>query len=472
MRRAVGVALFAAAAVLLTQGCAHQTMSFDPGAIDPAVYVEKVDQWMIIADGSMTMADRAHHQQKMGIQQSLLASMNETIPDLAYQGGFRTFGKGSCQGAGKTTLIREVADYDTAGFNGALDVFGCIGGTSPLNRAIEAAGGDLAMGERTAVVVITDGLNMNNKEIETARQLKEALGDNLDVYGIQLGGSKKGRRLLDSIVAAGGDGYVVYAHELASGEAMKDFVVDVFLWPDDDGDGVPNHLDECPGTPRGVEVDDAGCPLDSDGDGVPDNLDKCPATPKGVKVNAEGCPVDSDGDGVPDTADTCPNTPAGVKVDAVGCPLDSDGDGVPDDLDKCPGTPRGVPVDDNGCPPTGVVIRGDEWAVEGQVLFAVNKATLKPEAQAILDRVAAFLQKNPQWQVEIQGHTDTTGPKAWNETLSQMRADSVKDYLVTRGVGADRLSAKGYGWSEPIASNDTAEGRQQNRRVDFRPTEN
>ena len=441
MKRAVGVALFAAAAVLFTQGCAHQTMTFDPGTIDPEVYVEKVDQWMIIADGSMTMADRAHHQQKMGIQQSLLASMNETIPELAYEGGFRTFGKGSCQGAGRTTLIREVADYDTAGFNGALDVFGCIGGTSPLNRAIEATGGDLAMGKRTAVVVITDGLNMNNREIETTRRLKEALGDNLDVYAIQLGGSKKGRRLVDGIVAAGGDGYVVSAHELASAEAMKNFVIDVFLWPDDDGDGVPNHLDKCPGTPRGVEVDDVGCPLDSDGDGVPDYLDKCPGTPKGVKVDADGCP------------------------------LDSDGDGVPDYLDKCPGTPRGVPVDDNGCPPTGVVIRGDEWAVEGQVLFATDKAALKPEAQALLDRVAAFLQKNLQWQVEIQGHTDNTGPKAWNETLSQMRADSVKNYLVTRGVAADRLTAKGFGWSEPIASNDTAEGRQQNRRVDFRPTE-
>jgi hypothetical protein len=465
------VALFAAATVLLTQGCAHQTMSFDPGAIDPEVYVEKVDQWMIIADGSMTMADRAHHQQKMGIQQSLLASMNETIPELAYEGGFRTFGKGSCQGAGRTTLIREVADYDTAGFNAALDVFGCIGGTSPLDRAIEATGGDLAMGKRTAVVVITDGLNMNNREIENTRQLKEALGDNLDVYAIQLGGSKKGRRIIDGIVAAGGDGYVVYAHELASAEAMKNFVIDVFLWPDDDGDGVPNHLDKCPGTPRGVEVDDVGCPIDSDGDGVPDYLDKCPGTPKGVKVNADGCPIDSDGDGVPDHLDKCPGTPKGVKVDAVGCPLDSDGDGVPDYLDKCPGTPRGVPVDENGCPPTGVVIRGDEWAVEGQVLFDTDKATLKPSAQALLDRVVAFLQKNQQWQVEIQGHTDNTGPKAWNETLSQMRADSVKNYLVTRGVAADRLTAKGFGWSEPIASNDTAEGRQQNRRVDFRPTE-
>jgi hypothetical protein len=463
--------LVAVAAVLLTQGCAHHTMTFEPGSVDPDYYVEKVDQFMIIADGSMTMADRAHHQQKMEIQRSLLASVNETVPDLAYDGGLRTFGKGACSPTGKTTLIRDVTPYDTGDFNGALDGFGCIGGTSPLNRAMDATGSDLAMGKRTAVIVVTDGLNMNSKEIETARNLKEALGENLDIYAVQLGGSKKGHRLLEKIVATGGEGYVTYAHDLTSSEAMKDFVVDVFLWPDDDGDGVPNHLDQCPDTPRGVEVDDVGCPLDSDGDGVPDYLDKCPGTPRGVEVDAEGCPIDSDGDGVPDTADKCPNTPAGVKVDDVGCPLDSDRDGVPDYLDKCPGTPRGVPVDDNGCPPTGVVVRGDEWAVEGQILFDINKDTLKPDAQALLDRVAAYLQTNLEWHVEIQGHTDSTGPRTWNDTLSQMRADAVRDYLITRGVAADRLTAKGYGPTEPIASNDTREGRQQNRRVDFRPFE-
>ena len=471
MRKTAGVVLVAVAAVLLAQGCAHHAMNFDSGSIDPDYYVEKVDQFMIIADGSMTMADRSHRTQKMQIQTALLASMNRTVPDLAYEGGLRAFGKGACAPAGKTTLIRQVSDYGTTQYSGALDSFGCIGGTSPLNKAIDAAGGDLDMGKRTAVVVITDGLNMNNKEIKATEQLKEALGDNLDVYAIQLGDSKKGRKLLDRVVAAGGDGYVVAAHDLTSSDAMTKFVVDAFLWPDDDADGVPNHLDKCPDTPRGVEVDDGGCPIDSDGDGVPDYLDKCPGTPRGTKVNADGCPIDSDGDGVPDSMDKCPGTPAGVQVDSVGCPIDSDGDGVPDYLDKCPGTPRGVPVDDNGCPPSGVVVRGDEWAVEGQILFDINKDTLKPNAETLLDRVVIFLQKNPQWYVEIQGHTDSTGPKAWNDTLSQMRADSVMNYLVSHGISASRLTANGYGSSEPVASNDTAEGRQQNRRVDFRPTE-
>jgi outer membrane protein OmpA-like peptidoglycan-associated protein len=118
---------------------------------------------------------------------------------------------------------------------------------------------------------------------------------------------------------------------------------------DSDGDGVPDYLDQCPNTPKGVIIDESGCPIDSDHDGVPDFQDKCPQTPAGVKVDKDGCPLDSDRDGVPDDLDKCPNTPFGVKVDNNGCPLDSDGDGVPDYLDKCPNTPAGVKVDSTGC---------------------------------------------------------------------------------------------------------------------------
>jgi len=101
-------------------------------------------------------------------------------------------------------------------------------------------------------------------------------------------------------------------------------------------------------------------PVDSDKDGVPDYLDKCPDTPKGVKVDRDGCPIDSDGDGVPDYLDKCPGTPAGVKVDKDGCPLDSNGNGVPDYLNKCPGTPVGTKVDKDGCPAksTGPAVSG------------------------------------------------------------------------------------------------------------------
>jgi OOP family OmpA-OmpF porin len=319
-------------------------------------------------------------------------------------------------------------------------------------------------------VIVSDGLDMGKKEVASAEALQSVFGENLEIYAVQIGHDGKGRTLLEQVVAAGGSGYFKPASELTTSSAMAAFVADVFLWPDGDGDGVPDHLDLCPETPKGVEVDTSGCPLDSDGDGVPDYLDKCPGTPKGVKVDAAGCPIDSDGDGVPDNIDKCPGTPKGVKVDASGCPIDSDGDGVPDHLDKCPGTLKGVPVDASGCPVAGIEVAGDEWFVRGQVLFDLNSDTIKPEAAEILLRVANYLRKNEQYAVEIQGNTDSTGPRAWNMKLSEMRAEAVKDHLVRNGVAADRLTTKGFGPDEPLEPNDTAEGRAKNRRVDFKPS--
>ena len=143
---------------------------------------------------------------------------------------------------------------------------------------------------------------------------------------------------------------------------------------------------------------------------------------------------------------------------------------MPDYLDKCPGTPKGVPVDDKGCPIAGIEVAGDEWFVRGQVLFDVNRNTIKPAAAEILLRVANFLKKNQQYMVEIQGNTDSTGPLAWNMQLSEKRAEAVKEYLVTNGVAAGRLTTKGFGPNDPLAQNNTAEGRAKNRRVDFKPT--
>ncbi len=474
MKRTLSYAVVICALALLSQACAssQHRVSFEPGSIDAARYVRKVDQFVVIADGSLSMADRSQGQRKLSISEDLLASLNQTIPSLGYEGGLRTFGRGLCGSKGKTVSIIEVADYLSSAYGDGIARYGCANGTSPLNLAIDAAGADLTnKGLPTAIVIVSDGLNMGKKEIAAAKSLSSAFGDNLKVYAIQIGNSTKGRKLLQQVVTEGGAGYLKQAQELASADAMAAFVVDVFLWPDDDGDGVPNHLDKCPDTPKGVKVDSNGCPIDSDGDGVPDYLDKCPDTPKGTKVDASGCPIDSDGDGVPDALDKCPGTPKGVKVDAKGCPVDTDGDGVPDYLDKCPGTPRGVPVDDTGCPLAGIEIAGNEWFVRGKILFAVNKAALNPEAQELLIRVATFLEKNQQYVVEIQGNTDSTGPMAWNMELSKQRADSVRDFLVGNGVAAGRLTTKGFGPNEPIASNDTSEGRAMNRRVDFAPSE-
>jgi len=235
---------------------------------------------------------------------------------------------------------------------------------------------------------------------------------------------------------------------------------------DSDGDGVPDGKDRCPDTPKGATVDENGCPKDSDGDGVWDGIDQCPDTPKGATVDAKGCPKDSDGDGVYDGIDQCPDTPKGATVDAKGCPKDSDGDGVWDGIDQCPDTPKGAPVDAKGCPKLAVESRG-AFVLRG-VNFELNSAKLTADSTETLDLVAQTLAAYANVRVEIGGHTDTQGSAAYNAKLSERRAQSVKDYLVGKGIDASRLTVKGYGEASPIAPGNTADAHAQNRRVELK----
>ncbi|MEM7414757.1 MAG: OmpA family protein [Gemmatimonadota bacterium] len=234
---------------------------------------------------------------------------------------------------------------------------------------------------------------------------------------------------------------------------------------DSDGDGVFDEADACAGTPAMVSVDARGCRVDADGDGVYDEDDACANTPSGVRVDRAGCRVDADGDGVFDEDDACANTPSGVSVDDRGCRLDSDGDGVFDEDDRCANSPRGEAVDANGCP---VLFEAEETTLvlEG-VNFETSSAELTAEARTVLDRVAAALVGNPDVRVRVEGHTDASGARSFNVDLSQARAESVAAYLTQQGVAADRMEAVGYGPDEPVADNGTAEGRQQNRRVEL-----
>jgi OOP family OmpA-OmpF porin len=183
---------------------------------------------------------------------------------------------------------------------------------------------------------------------------------------------------------------------------------------------------------------------------------------------------DSDGDGVPDSRDMCPNTPLGVKVDENGCPLDSDGDGVPDYLDKCPNTPLGVQVDADGCPikkETVVIVQPAEIesvVLSGDANFEFNKSTLLPNAYAVLDSLVSTMMKHPNYKWEIGGYTDKIGSVNYNIKLSDRRAQAVVDYLVSKGVKNNNLKAVGYGKANPIATNETPEGRAMNRRVEIK----
>lgn len=245
------------------------------------------------------------------------------------------------------------------------------------------------------------------------------------------------------------------------------FVDSVGCPVDSDTDGVFDGIDQCPNTTFGVPVDARGCPKDADGDGVDDSHDRCPGTPAGVTVDEVGCPKDTDQDGVIDSADRCPNTPPATAVDPSGCPLakDSDGDGVDDTHDKCPNTPVGTAVDAVGCQ---MLFRSEgEPLVLLGVVFETGRSRLTVTSYDALDQVAASLVAHPEVRVEIAGYTDNTGSAAVNTRLSAARALAVRAYLARKGVGAERMVAKGYGPGNPVAPNDTPAGRAENRRVEL-----
>jgi len=153
--------------------------------------------------------------------------------------------------------------------------------------------------------------------------------------------------------------------------------------------------------------------------------------------------------------------------------MDSDGDGVPDFLDKCPGTPAGTKVDGAGCPlpqAVKVYITEQDKAIVKEAIknleFDFNKTTIRAHSFPSLDRVAALLVEKG-FNLKLAGYTDNVGSVAYNLKLSKGRAESVKDYLVSKGADASKVSADGFGKASPIATNKTAAGRQTNRRVEF-----
>ncbi len=226
----------------------------------------------------------------------------------------------------------------------------------------------------------------------------------------------------------------------------------------------------CACTPAPPPPPPPPAPVDSDGDGVYDDKDECPNTPRGATVDARGCPSDSDQDGVFDGIDQCPNTPRGATVDARGCPSDSDNDGVLDGIDKCPNTPAGAKVDEWGCTIEAKQFLDTGLITTTEILFDFDKATLKPQSKTELDRIGAILIQAADLSIEIGGHTDAVGTDKYNLTLSDERAKAVRDYFIANfpQIREGNLVSKGYGEGTPVASNKTAEGRTQNRRVEFK----
>lgn len=233
--------------------------------------------------------------------------------------------------------------------------------------------------------------------------------------------------------------------------------------PDRDGDKIIDKEDECPDEAGSKEF--MGCP-DRDGDGTPDKYDNCPDTfgPKEYK----GCP-DKDGDGLLDKEDDCPDV-FGPKENK-GCPWpDTDKDSVFDKDDACPTTPGLVEL--KGCPPPPPMKEAEKKILEkafASLEFATGKDIIKPVSFPSLNDLAKLVkQHKDDWKLTLSGHTDNQGDATKNMTLSEKRSKAVKAYLVKKGVPEEIVLVEWFGQTVPIASNDTPEGRQKNRRVEMK----
>ncbi|MEN8808089.1 MAG: OmpA family protein [Desulfobacterales bacterium] len=380
--------------------------AFIPQQIQTTGYEQRTDNFMVLLDASGSMGEKYKGQNKFTTAEQVVSRMNQTIPaGMRLNAAVRTFGAGF---SSATKSIYGPGTYSKEDLGATLGRAN-YGGYTPIGDATSAGGADLSsMSGNTAVILVSDGKKNTGMDAEKATQeVKSRYGNKVCFYTVLVGDDPAGKALMDEIARIGECGFATTADAIYSSDGMAGFVQSVFLAE----------------------------PGDSDGDGVPDNLDKCPGTPRGTAVDSTGCP----------------------KAPAPMAKPDSDGDGVPDDRDKCPNTPKGATVNADGC-----------WAYQGEIFFDVNSSTVKSEAYPMLDEAVKVLRNNPDLNVEVQGHTDNTGTAEYNLWLSQKRAESAMNYLVDKGIDPGRLTAKGYGFERPVASNDTPEGRAKNRRVEFR----
>ena len=405
--------------------------AFAPEKFDMGRYGQGVDNFIVIFDASSSMSNDVTEKglweaigllfqsdkpddSKLTAAKEFVSRMNQTIPDLKMKGALRTFGQNDRISPKPTVLVYGMTVYTPAGLEVGIHVIKGMGGNSPMADGIRAAAEDMKpLSGKTAVILISDAEGLDAAPLEAVKAMKSEYGDKICIYTVLVGADKEGSKLMDGIAEAGGCGFSTGVAQVGTSRQVADFVEKVFLvkYTDSDGDGIWDHLDQCPNTPKGVKVDEKGCPIPE---------------PKPIPTAAPG-------------------------------PLDSDGDGVTDDKDQCKATPKGAKVDERGC-----------WVIS-DVRFDFNKADIKTQYHPALDEVVAVMKNNPMLNILIEGHTDNVGSEKYNQGLSERRAQSVKKYLGAKGVNSVRMNAMGYGESRPIAANETEEGRAKNRRVQLTP---
>jgi len=358
------------AAALFLGGCGAKVTTpytpVTPEDLGPRVaageYEAKVDNFLLLLDGSSSMARPHTTGTRYETAQGLAASLNETLPELSWSAGVRAFGPRFASASKRSALVYGMTPHNRADLAAALDTIEGPAGTTPLAAALTRSGDDLApLAGKSALVIFTDGeVESADDVLRAGAQLRNRFEDRLCVYPVMVGDSAAGSRMLERLVDNSACGFVSRADELASGKALAAFATEAFL-------------------------------------------QKAPPAPVAV-------------------------APPVVKEP---------------------------------------VFRTE--TVRLAVNFVFNSAEIRPDESDDLARFAEFLKKYPEKisTVEIAGHTCNMGPAAYNQRLSQRRAESVVKYLVdNHGVDPALLKAKGYGMTKPIASNDTPEGREQNRRVE------
>ncbi len=380
------------------------------------------------------------------------------LPSISYVAVSKSVGDGFSVGArGSLNKIDKWGDAEVEGLS-----YYALDGTIKYNLIKEAKlqpfieiGGGYTWIDEVGAGTVNGGLGLNywfsdNIGLTVQTQYKHAFEDYLAPHM---------QHLVGLSIKFGGtdtDGDGIYDKDDACPEVAG---LEAFNGcPDADGDGIEDSKDACPNAAGSKEMN--GCP-DADGDGVADKDDACP-NEAGLAALA-GCP-DADGDGVADKDDACPSEagPAANK----GCPWsDADGDGVLDKDDACPeiaGT-----VANNGCPEVTEEVQKKLNDYARTILFDTGKSSIKAASTAVMVDIIQILNEYPNAKFTVEGHTDSVGSGSLNQKLSDSRANSVRDFLIDKGIGAARLTAIGYGEDKPIATNNTRAGRKENRRVEI-----
>jgi len=448
--------------ILQLCGCATGFRPFTPTDLndkyDMEKYIQKTDHLYVILDASGSMAYMWKYRDKYTHAKEILSYMNQTLPEIPLSCCVRSFGKKLWTLDSETTQVYKSDQYRTSEFEQALNKIDWPSGKTLLAQSLNLAEEYLkSKSGKIAILIVSDGKDIDDNSMDTIKSMKSSLGDRLFVYGIHVGDDSDGYVFLDQL-AKQANGFAEKVDNIDTPDPMAEFVNRIFYeeFVDTDKDGIADKNDSCPETPEKITVDKRGCPFDSDQDSVYDYLDQCRKTPTGVVVDTKGCPVDTDEDGVPDYLDICAKTPKGSPVDNKGCVIDGDSDGVFDHLDQCERTPKGARVDESGC-----------WIIQ-IINFNTNKNNIQSAIYPYLEEIAKVLNLNPSMRLGIYGHTDSVGRASYNLKLSKKRAHAVANELLKMGLSKSRFIIDGFGESRPIATNKTKEGRARNRRTEIK----